>query len=139
MSFSECAYYDTLAKQNVHTMKVDELVNGQSVTILLYSGNTHNFVDSRLFKNFGWQSHPIKQFEVIADRGKVNSSGCNKDAQLSIGRYECRVDLLPLPLGGCDIVLGVQWLSSISHVLWDFHLMTLEFSKGNTQHKLFHN
>ncbi|CAN6581753.1 unnamed protein product [Malus baccata var. baccata] len=139
MSLSECAFYGTLAKTIVQTMKVNGLVNGQSVTILLDSGSTHNFVDSRLFKKFGWQSHPTKQFEVmIADGGTISSSGCTKDAQLSIGGYNCQIDLLSLPLGGCDVVLGVQWLSSISLVLWDFQLMTLAFFKGNTQYILFH-
>lgn len=76
---------------------------------------------------------------MIADEGRVSNSGCNKDAQLFIGGYDCRIDLLPLPLGGCDVVLGVQWLSSMSLVLWDFQLMTLEFSKGNIQYRLIHN
>lgn len=48
------------------------------------------------------------------------------------------MDLYALPLGGYDAVLGVQWLSSISNVLWDFQLTTLEFSKGNSQYKLTH-
>ncbi|CAN6724436.1 unnamed protein product [Malus baccata var. baccata] len=139
MSLSECAFYGTLAKTNVQTMKVNGLVNGQSVTILLDSGSTHNFVDSRLFKKFGWQSHPTKQFEVmISDGGTISSSGYTNDAQLSIGGYDCQIDLLSLPLGGCDVVLGVQWLSSINPVLWDFQLMTLAFFKCNTQYILFH-
>ena len=139
MSLSECAFYGTLAKTNVQTMKVNGLANGQSVIILLDSWSTHNFVDSRLFKKFGWQSHPTKQFEVmIVNGGRVSSSGCNKDAQLSIRGYNCQIDLLSLPLGGYDVILGVQWLSSISHILWDFQLMTLAFSKGNTQYTLFH-
>lgn len=58
MSVSECAFYGTLAKQNVQTMKVNGLVNGQFVTILLDSGSIHNFIDSWLFKKFGWQSYP---------------------------------------------------------------------------------
>lgn len=67
-------------------MKVNGLVNGRFVTILLDSRSTHNFVDYRLFKKCGWQSHPTKQFEVlIVDGGRVSSSRCNKDAHLSIG------------------------------------------------------
>ncbi|KAM1265584.1 hypothetical protein ACFX2J_035253 [Malus domestica] len=76
---------------------------------------------------------------MIADRGKVSSSGCCTDAVLSIGGYECGVDLYSLPLEGCDIVLGVQWLSSVSPVLWDFQLLTMEFAKNGSQYKLIHS
>ncbi|KAM1079465.1 hypothetical protein ACFX2B_014021 [Malus domestica] len=140
MELSECAFYGTLARTTVKTMKVIGLVNGQQVTVLLDSGSTHNFVDSRLLKKFAWHTQPTKPFEVIiADGGKVSSSGCYTDAALSIGGYECGVDLYSLPLGGCDIVLGVQWLSLVSPVLWDFQLLTMEFAKNGSQYKLIHS
>lgn len=43
--------------------------------------------------------------------------------------------LICLPLGGCDLVLGVQWFSTISPVLWDFQKLTMEF----TQHQSITN
>ena len=114
-------FYGTLAKNNVQTMKVIGTVNGQTVKILLDFRSTHNFVDSRLLKRFACPTQHTKPFEVmIADGGRVNSSGCCMGAALSVGGYTCSVDLYSLPLGGCDLVLGVQWLSSISPVLWDF-------------------
>ncbi|KAM1377858.1 hypothetical protein FF1_039310 [Malus domestica] len=140
MELSECAFYGTFARTTVKTMKVIGSVNGQQVTVLLDSGSTHNFVDSRLLKKFAWHTQPTKPFEVmIADGGKVISSGCCTDAALSIGGYECGVDLYSLPVGGCDIVLGVKWLSSISPVLWDFQLLTMEFAKNGSQYKLIHS
>ncbi|KAM1679424.1 hypothetical protein TB1_038665 [Malus domestica] len=130
----------TVKWTTVKTMKVIGSVNGQQVTVLLDSGSTHNFVDSRLLKKFAWHTQPTKPFEVmIADGGKVISSGCCTDAALSIGGYECGVDLYSLPVGGCDIVLWVKWLSSISPVLWDFQLLTMEFVKNGSQYKLIHS
>lgn len=32
-----------------------------------------------------------------------------------------------LPLGGCDMVLGVQWLSTLGPVLWDFKNLQMQF------------
>lgn len=76
---------------------------------------------------------------MILDGGKVSSSGCYTNTALNIGGYTCAVDLFALPLGGCDVVLGVHWLSSISSLLWDFQLMTLQFSKEGCQYKLVHS
>lgn len=36
-------------------------------------------------------------------------------------------------------MLRVQWLSSISPILWDFQLLTMEFVKNNQQHKWHHS
>ena len=134
LKLSECAFYGTNAKYTMQTMKVEGSVNGQLVTILLDSDSTHNFIDSRLFKKLGWATAPTRPFEVmIADGGRVSSSGCCTNTALNIGGYTCAVDLFALPLGGCDVVLGIHWLSSISLVLWDFQLMTLQFSKEGCQ------
>ena len=44
-----------------------------------------------------------------------------------------------LCLWGYDIVLGVQWLSTVSPILWDFQLRTMEFTKGSQTYKLIHS
>lgn len=56
MELSECAFYGTTARRTIHTMKLDGVLAGQNVKFLLDSGSTHNFVDSRLLKKWGWQS-----------------------------------------------------------------------------------
>lgn len=38
------------------------------------------------------------------------------------------LDFFTFSLGGCDIVLGAQWLLSISPVLWDFIELKTEFT-----------
>lgn len=35
-------------------------------------------------------------------------------------------------------MLGVQWLPSVSPVLWDFQQLTLEFDQANIHYKLVH-
>ena len=37
-------------------------------------------------------------------------------------------DILLLPLGGCDLVLGVQWLSTLGVIKWDFKHLRTEFT-----------
>lgn len=73
--------------------------------------------------------------------GKVKSSGCCKFMELDVWVIIVWLICLPylLVVGGCDIVLGVQWLSTVSPVLWDFQLLTMQFSKNNKQYKLHHH
>ena len=37
------------------------------------------------------------------------------------------MDLNVLPLGGCDLVLGTQWLRTLRVIHWDFNLLTMTF------------
>ncbi|KAM1314519.1 hypothetical protein ACFX2I_018122 [Malus domestica] len=137
MELSSYAFYGTGENHTTRTMKVDGQLNGHHVRILLDSGSTHNFIDSKLLKQWGQPVSPTTNFEVmIADGGKICSSGCCMDATLSLGGYTCHVDFFSLPLGGCDVVLGVQWLSTVSLVLWDFQLLTMEFTKDHHRYIL---
>ncbi|CAN6680565.1 unnamed protein product [Malus baccata var. baccata] len=107
MELSSCAFYGTGENHTTRTMKVDGQLNGHHVRILLESGNTHNFIDSKLLKQWGQPVSPTTNFEVmIADGGKVRSSGCCMDATLSLG------------------------------VLWDFQLLTMEFTKDHHRYIL---
>ncbi|KAB2635839.1 hypothetical protein D8674_026373 [Pyrus ussuriensis x Pyrus communis] len=109
MALSECAFYGMNAKRFLQTMNVLGNVKGQPVRILLDSGC------------------------------KIKSQGYCRHIPLELGRYHCHTDLFALPLGGCDLVLGVQWLSTVSHVLWDFQLLTMEFQVGQNKFKLSHS
>ena len=74
MELRECAFYGTNFPQKTQTMKVEGLVGKHFVQILLDSGSTHSFIDSRLTKHMGWPLQPTQPFNVmIADGGKVCS------------------------------------------------------------------
>ena len=40
------------------------------------------------------------------------------------------MDFNILHLGGCKVVLGKQWLSTLGVISWDFHLLTMRFLQG---------
>ena len=40
------------------------------------------------------------------------------------------VQLHVLPMGGCDLVLGTQWLSTLGVIQCDFKLLTMCFTHG---------
>lgn len=41
-----------------------------------------------------------------------------------------------LPLGGCDLVLGVQWLRKLGPITFDYELLTLKFQYGGEEVQL---
>lgn len=41
-----------------------------------------------------------------------------------------------LPLSGCDLVLGVEWLAELRPIIWDFKNLKMEFTTKRKQHVL---
>jgi hypothetical protein len=57
---------------------------------------------------------------MIADGGTINCSGkCNK-INLTMGEYAMNSPMTTIPMGGADVVLGIQWLQSLGTVAFNF-------------------
>lgn len=41
-----------------------------------------------------------------------------------------------MPIGGCEMVLGIKWLSTLGSVAWNFAKMTMNFEVGGQKHCL---
>lgn len=41
-----------------------------------------------------------------------------------------------IPLGDCDMVLGIQWLAELGPILWDFKRLWMEFKINRKRHVL---
>lgn len=44
-----------------------------------------------------------------------------------------QADVMLIPLGSCDIVLGVQWLSTLGAISWDFKKLLMKFILGGEE------
>ena len=64
---------------------------------------------------------------AVANDDKVASGGVCYATPLSIDQEHFVLDLRTIPLGGIDIVLGVQWLRFLGPIVWDFNLLTMRF------------
>lgn len=119
------------------TMRVQGFFKKIPLTILIDSGSTHNFIDPRIAKQADCFIHPCSSFEVmIANGGTLPCKGKCRNVRLSIGDYNMRSDMFALPLGGCDVVLGAQWLRTLGPILWDFAELWMQFSAEGHQHTL---
>ena len=45
-----------------------------------------------------------------------------------MGEYVLNSPILSIPMGGADVVLGVQWLQSLGTIAFDFQELFLNFS-----------
>ena len=53
---------------------------------------------------------------------------------ISIGDYNLRSNMFAMPLGGCDVIWGTQWLRTLGPILWDFAELWMQFSVNGNKH-----
>ena len=53
-----------------------------------------------------------------------------------VQNYTFTSEIRTLPLDCCELVLGVQWLSTLGPILWDFLNLSMEFTFNGLQHHL---
>lgn len=76
LEITTCALFGTLAPPYIKTMKVIGFVKNCSITILIDSGGSHNFVNYGLIKRVKGNIDTMHTFNVeIADGDKVSTQG----------------------------------------------------------------
>jgi hypothetical protein len=61
------------------------------------------------------------------DGGTINFSGkCNKIN--TMGEYVMNIPMISIPMGGADVVLGIQWLQSLGTMDFNFQEIFMKFS-----------
>ena len=119
------------------TMRVTGHVGKKQIHILIDSGSTHNFLDEKFAKRLGCKLEAVTAQSVITAGG--NRLQCHYiciDFKWSLRSTEFHSEVYLLPLGSCDLVLGVQWLSTLGTIMWDFKQLKMEFTYDNKLHIL---
>ena len=112
-------------------MRVRGKVQHKFVIILIDLGNTHNFVDIALFSQLHILVDSTQILEVKVANGEVlRTHGLCKDVPIMLQGHQFLIQLHVLPMGGCDLILGTQWLSTLGVIQWDFKLLTMCFLYG---------
>ena len=114
-----------------NTMRVKGHVLRQLLHILMDSGSTHNFLDIYTAKRLGCRLRSTCPLQVsVAGGTKLVSQYMVKGFQWKIQGVVFETDVMLLPLGGCELVLGVQWLSTLGTISWNFQELTMKFAYG---------
>lgn len=97
--------------------------------MLIDCGSTHNFIQCKLAKALNCFIYPAPEFQLmIANGGTINCSGKCHKITLTMGGYVSNSPMLSIPMGGVDVVLGVQWLQSLGTVDFNFLELFMKFS-----------
>ena len=65
---------------------------------------------------------------MVANGGTINCSGKCHNIKLSMREYVLNIPMLSIPMGGVDVVLGVQWLQSLGIIAFNFQELFMKFS-----------
>ncbi|XP_031478539.1 uncharacterized protein LOC116249553 [Nymphaea colorata] len=118
-------------------MRVRGYVNQTRLVVLLDSGATHNFMSLEVANKLGCRIEPQAPFTVmVGDGSKLPCEGRCKDLELVMNKVPFKVDVFVLPLGGVDIVLGIQWLETLGVIHWDFANLRMSFTKDGDEERV---
>lgn len=128
--FAECAVLSTRSAMGISspkTIKLRRSVQEVQAIVLIDSGATHNFIDSRLMRELGLVAEETQSFGVITGSGKpVRGGGICRNVTLTMQGYSITTDFLPLDLNNVDIILGIQWLETLGEMRVNWKLQTLK-------------
>nr|GEW24686.1 hypothetical protein [Tanacetum cinerariifolium] len=113
---------------NFQTMRVIDTVGKHLVHILVDCGSTHNFLDKNMAKKLGYSIRPTGPLAVTVADGNnlVTTSEC-RNFKWQFDNTIFTTDIVLLPLGGCELVLGIQWLAILGDIKCNFKELRLEF------------
>jgi hypothetical protein len=110
------------------TMKVCGSHNQKTLQILLDSGSTHNFLDLEVAKRLGCKLEPVTPMTVTAGGGnKIQAPFICRNFSCQLQQTTFLVDVVVLPLGCYDLILGIPFLKALGPILWDFNTLQMEF------------
>lgn len=112
------------------TMQVHVTVGATSLTALLDTGSTHNFIAEAAASRTGLRAHADPRLTAtVANGERISCPGVFRQAPLTIAGEEFCVDLYIMPLAGYDLVLGTQWMVTLGPIVWDFTKRTMAFTR----------
>lgn len=110
------------------TLRLVGTIYDSNVVVLIDSRSTHNFLQERLVTTLGLRVQPTQMLQVmVGNDSEIDCLQVCRDVILHIQGHRFTVNFHVLPLGGTDLVLGVQWLKSLGPVLTDYADLTMKF------------
>jgi hypothetical protein len=99
------------------------------VVLLIDSGSAHNFIHRMLADEIHFFVHPIYNFQIlISNGGTMNFGVYCENVKLQMGDSHHKTHMFSISMGGCDIVLGVEWLCTLGPITMDYQELYMRFT-----------
>ena len=66
----------------------------------------------------------------------MKCEGHCENVKLQMGDYNLKTHMFAINMGGCDIVLGVEWLRTLGPITMDFEELYMNFKQKDNTHTL---
>ncbi|KAJ0082796.1 hypothetical protein Patl1_12023 [Pistacia atlantica] len=109
------------------TMRIEGFINRQKVLILIDTGSTHSFVDPYVARKSKLLVGKSQLTVKVANGDSLLCQGYCRAVPIQLQNLKTTANLYLLTLGGCDVVLGVDWLQDLGSILWNFSDLTMQF------------
>jgi hypothetical protein len=88
-------------------------MNNLNVHVLFDLGATHSFIARRIVTKLGMGVEVVEKGFVIGTSigNMVETNNMYVEVGVSLAGYEIELNLIPLELHDCNIILGMEWLS----------------------------
>jgi hypothetical protein len=136
----DCAYGDkaTLASisgvPKFNNFRMRGVLQGQRVSVLIDGGASQNFIDVALLKRRHIPTVEFEGFKVEVAGG--STMPCNRyipGMKLTLGRHELVQDVYVMDLPDTNIILGVQWPSTLGPITTNYKTMEMSFVEEGGQ------
>ena len=108
-------------------LKIEGHIKKKNVIGLIDSGSTHNFIHCMVAKELNCFLYPTLECQVMVENGgTINFSGKFHNIKIAMGEYVLNSKMLSIPMGGVDVVLGVQWLQYLGTIALNFQELFLK-------------
>ncbi len=102
-------YYNALVGISTpQTLKIEGYIKQKKVIVLIDSSNSHNFFHCKIAMELNYFLYPAPECQVmVVNGGTINVFRKFHNIKLTMGEYVLNNQMLSIPTGGVDIVLGV--------------------------------
>ncbi|CAM8999668.1 unnamed protein product [Rhodiola kirilowii] len=120
------------------TLRFHAVSYGQPMLVLVDSGSTHNFVQTRVARFLKLAIEPATHLSVTVGNGdEMKCEGVCREVPISINNTLFSVDLHLLPVFGADLVLGAQWLADVGPTTFCYRNMWMSLQRDGQTITLF--
>ncbi|XP_071928143.1 uncharacterized protein [Coffea arabica] len=118
------------------TIRIKGMIQGKTIIALVDSGSTHCFIDEQTARDLKLGTKGEALSVRVANGERLQSKTITKPVAWRMQGYEFQHHFNTLRLGGCDMILGVDWLARYSPMEFDFRGLSMKFKKEKQQVEL---